>query len=103
MSAINHEAQLRSLLLAGPGAKHRRAEARRRIESETPVYLPIACKLANHELAEIREHAAALVNAFLVSNVDLEVSLLALRHLPLPLSGVSACRRGGDGARHEGA
>jgi tetratricopeptide (TPR) repeat protein len=89
MANPDHEAQLRSLLAPGPGARVRRAEALRRVHADPVRYVPIACALANHELPEVSEASSTLLGALLDGAQPLETSLLVLRFLPARCAALS--------------
>ncbi|MGE4178864.1 MAG: hypothetical protein AB7J34_03470 [Limisphaerales bacterium] len=82
MDGVDREIKLRNLLAPGYVNGDRRAEALDYLRSDPAIYLPHFCKLADAELAPIREEAARVVNEFLAQRISLEIDLLALRHLP---------------------
>jgi hypothetical protein len=89
MDGVDREIKLRNLLAPVRLSADRRAEALDYLRSDPATYLPLFCKLANAELAPIREKAAGVVNDFLVQRISLEIDLLALRHLPYRNPGLA--------------
>jgi hypothetical protein len=89
MGTADRETQLRNLIAPDYVNGDRQAEALDYLRSDPATYLPLFCKLADAELAPIRENAARVVNDFLAQRISLEIDLLALRHLPYRNPGLA--------------